>query len=193
MEKLKRFFRRFRSLYWQQFALTAGMVLLTLVLLGASFYTLSYSYTLSEKRGEMRDRAQLVAQLSADFFRAGAGDSGDQEDSLRKLAGVASVMSDAYFLICNDQGAVLLSSDERLVGRTLTVPEDIMSEILEVDGLYEGRSTVGTAYESKQFVVGVPVPGSDQPTGVVLAVMDAGELMEMWRSFIALFFMTAAG
>ena len=59
------------SLYWRQFMLTAGMVLLTLALLGVSFYALSYNYTLSEKRQEMRDRAVLVAQLSVDYFTAG--------------------------------------------------------------------------------------------------------------------------
>ena len=36
MAGLKQFTRRFRSLYWQQFVLTAGMVLLTLILLGAA-------------------------------------------------------------------------------------------------------------------------------------------------------------
>ena len=53
------------SLYWRQFMLSAGMVLLTMVLLGVSFYALSYNYTVSEKRGEMRDRANLIAQLTA--------------------------------------------------------------------------------------------------------------------------------
>ena len=43
---IEQFKRRFNSLYWHQFALTAGMVLLTLLLLGVSFFTLSY-YTLS--------------------------------------------------------------------------------------------------------------------------------------------------
>ena len=185
---------RFRGLYWQQFMLTAGMVLLTLLLLGASFYALSYSYTLTEKRGEMRQRAQLIAQLSADYLRSGGEEDGDQELTLRNLAGLASLMSDARFLICNDRGNVLLTSDETLVGRVVTVPDPIMEDILRGDGLYEGRSTVGAVYEQKQFVVGVPVGDrSDaEPLGVVLAVMDSRELMEMWRSFIGLFFMTAA-
>ena len=185
---------RFRGLYWQQFMLTAGMVLLTLLLLGASFYALSYSYTLTEKRGEMRQRAQLIAQLSADYLRSGGEEDGDQELTLRNLAGLASLMSDARFLICNDRGNVLLTSDETLVGRVVTVPDPIMEDILRGDGLYEGRSTVGAVYEQKQFVVGVPVTDrSDaEPLGVVLAVMDSRELMEMWRSFIGLFFMTAA-
>ena len=80
------------SLYWRQFMLTAGMVLLTLALLGVSFYALSYNYTLSEKRQEMRDRAVLVAQLSVDYFTAGEDAERDQEDALRSLAGVASRM-----------------------------------------------------------------------------------------------------
>ena len=33
------------SLYWRQFMLTAGMVVLTMALLGVSFYALSYNYT----------------------------------------------------------------------------------------------------------------------------------------------------
>ena len=186
--------RRFRSLYWQQFLLTAGMVLLTLLLLGASFYALSYHRTLTAKRGEMRQRAQLIAQLSAAYLRADGDDAGDQELTMRNLASLASLLSDARFLICNDRGNIMLTSDETLRGRVFTVPESIMEEVLRGDGLYEGRSTVGTAYDQRQFVVGVPVtaPDSPAPLGVVLAVMDGRELMEMWRSSIALFFMTSA-
>jgi len=194
MERLEKATRRFRSLYWQQFVLTAGMVLLALLLLGASFYALSYNYTLTEKRGEMRDRARLIAQMSAEYLQSQGEDAADQENTLRSMAGLASLMSDARFLICNDRGSVLLTSDETLVGRVVDVPGDIMEKVLRGDGLYEGRSTVGTAYEKKQFVVGVPVTarGDDTPVGMVLAVMDGRALMEMWRSFIALFFMTAA-
>ena len=51
---IEQFKRKFNSLYWHQFALTAGMVLLTLLLLGVSFFTLSYGTTTADKRGEMR-------------------------------------------------------------------------------------------------------------------------------------------
>ena len=47
---IEQFKRRFNSLYWHQFALTAGMVLLTLLLLGVSFFTLSYGTTTSGAR-----------------------------------------------------------------------------------------------------------------------------------------------
>ena len=180
------------SLYWRQFMLTAGMVVLTMALLGVSFYALSYNYTVSEKRQEMRDRAVLVAQLSVDYFTAGDDAERDQGDALRSLAGVASRMTDVDFLICDTTGSVLLTTDADLAGKTVVVPEDITQTVLGSERLYEGRSTVGV-YEKKQFVVGVPMTDADGNTlGLVLAVMNSAELMQMWRSFIALFFMTSA-
>ena len=118
------------SLYWRQFALTAGMVLLTMVLLGVSFFALSFSINVSERRSEMRSRAELIAQMSVDYFAAGADQSADQDEALRKLAVVASRMTDVDFLICNTQGNVVLTTDENLVGKALTVPEAVVSATL---------------------------------------------------------------
>ena len=47
---------RFKGIYWRTFTVTVGMVALTLVLLGASFFALTYSYIMSEKR----DRKSVV-------------------------------------------------------------------------------------------------------------------------------------
>ena len=172
------------SLYWRQFMLTAGMVVLTMALLGVSFYALSYNYTVSEKRQEMQDRAVLVAQLSVDYFTAGDDAERDQGDALRSLAGVASRMTDVDFLICNRKGDVLLTSDAGLVGKSVRVPEEIVETTFSNENGYEGRSTVGV-YEQKKFVVGVPMTDeSGNVLGLVLAVMDGTALMEMWLSLI---------
>ena len=60
---------RFHSIYWRQFALTAGMVLLTLLLLGTSFFTLTYTYIMSEKKEELQEKAVMMAELSATYSR----------------------------------------------------------------------------------------------------------------------------
>ena len=183
--------RWFHSLYWNHFILTAGIVLLTLTLLGVSFYALSYNYTVTQKRNEMRNRATLIAQMSANYLTADQADALEQEDSLRQLADVATQMTDVDFLICNQQGGVMLTSDGDLVGRQLVIPQDIRAQI--ASGGYEGRGTMGI-YAQKQFLVGVPMyhPHDRHPIGMVMAVMDSTELTEMWRSFIGLFFMTSA-
>ena len=179
---------KYKSLYWQQFMLTAGLVLLTMVLLGVSFFALSYNYTLSQRRDEMRSRAELVGRISEDYLRAGIGSDVQQE--LQDLAGVASLMSDSNFLICNPRGNVLLTSDERLVGQIVTLPQDIVETIRE-RGSYEGAHTVGV-YAYKQVVVGVPVSDGGVLLGYVLAVTETTELMEMWRAFFGLFMLTSA-
>ena len=45
----RRLTQRFQGLYWRQLFVTAGMVLLTLFLLGASFFSLSYNYAKEQK------------------------------------------------------------------------------------------------------------------------------------------------
>ena len=140
--------RKFNSLYWHQFALTASMVMLTLLLLGISFFTLSYGTTTADKRGEMRTRAELIAQVSADYFTA-AGDTGiDQAAALRKLADMASRMTDVDFLIFSTQGNVLLTTDNDLVGRSIMIPQEIVDDIQSDKALYQGRSNVNGTYSA---------------------------------------------
>ena len=181
-EKITRFRRRFDSLYWQQFLLTAGMVLLTLLLLGVSFYALSYNDTVSERRSEMRQHAELIANMSGDYLASGGQTA---SPSLQNLIALAAGLTKADFLLCNDQGYALLTSDQRLGGQVVSVPQEIQDAVFGDKGFYQGRSSIGGAYDIRQFVVTGTV-------GMVLAVMDARSLMSMWRSFIGLFFMTSA-
>ena len=190
---IEQFKRKFNSLYWHQFALTAGMVLLTLLLLGVSFFTVTYGTTTADKRGEMRTRAELIAQVSADYFTAAGDTTIDQSTALRKLADMASRMTDVDFLICSPQGNVLLTTDNDLVGRSIMIPQEIVDDILSEKALYQGRSNINNTYAAKKFAVAVPVVGEDsQLLGIVLAVMDESEIMQVWRSFIGLFLMTSA-
>ena len=107
---------RFSSIYWQQFSLIAGVVLLTLLLLGASFYALSYNYLVGEKRDEMKMRAQLIVQLTSDYIMANGEDEA-QNSGLSRMAGVASMMTEVNFLICDENGQALLTTDDTLAGR----------------------------------------------------------------------------
>lgn len=181
--------KRFSGLYWQQFALTAGMVMLTLLLLGVSFFALSYNYNFTERRDELQERASLIAQVSVDYLKSGGQ---TEDENLKRFISLGSAMTNAEFLVCNDSGYALLTADQRLGGKVVAIPQEITQEVLTGSGLYQGRSSLGGAYTSKQFVVGVPVQDGDQTIGMVLAVMNARSVMGMWRSFISLFLMTSA-
>ena len=183
---------RFSSIYWQQFSLIAGVVLLTLLLLGASFYALSYNYLVGEKRDEMKMRAQLIVQLTSDYIMANGEDEA-QNSGLSRMAGVASMMTEVNFLICDENGQALLTTDDTLAGRSIRLPGEITDKILNsVDG-FEGYTTLSGLYKLRQFAVGLPVKTSDgQVAGMVLAMIDGSQLMRLWRSFTGLFFMISA-
>lgn len=151
--------KRFSGLYWQQFALTAGMVMLTLLLLGVSFFALSYNYNFTERRDELQERASLIAQVSVDYLKSGGQ---TEDENLKRFISLGSAMTNAEFLVCNDSGYALLTADQRLGGKVVAIPQEITQEVLTGSGLYQGRSSLGGAYTSKQFVVGVPVQDGDQ-------------------------------
>lgn len=176
--------RRFRTIYWQNFLLTAGVTALTLALLGISFFTLSYSYTRSEREKDMRAKAEVVSRMVSSYVTGGS------LSGMRELASFAASVTDEDFLICNLQGNVLLTSDETLEGRVLTLPEGMVNDVLSKRDSFD-RTTLGEVYAAKHFAVGVPIESMGQTVGIVLAVTEARELTAMWRGFIGMFFVTA--
>ena len=109
---MKKFLNRhFQGLYWQQMFITTGMVLLTLALLGAAFFSLSYNYARGERNQELQAKAHVVAVYSRNFLDE--TQPLGSKDVLR-LTGFAASVSDVNFLICATDGTVLLSTDESL-------------------------------------------------------------------------------
>ena len=88
---MKDWFReRFHGLYWRQMAVTVGMVFLTLVLLGVSFFSLSYSYARGQKTDELMVRAMAVSKLSVRYLETGRYLSMEElqkDEQFRQLAG----------------------------------------------------------------------------------------------------------
>ncbi len=142
----------FRGLYWRQMFVTVGMVLLTLFLLGVSFFSLSYNYARSQENGELAAQAQVVGQLSVSYLENGRYldmEELQHEEDFQRLASFAATVSEVDFLICDVEGHVLLSTDETLSGLVVTMPEEMTAEILEegstsrrddLDGLYSATS-----------------------------------------------------
>ena len=191
----KRLHNKFRGLYWRQMFVTVGMVLLTLFLLGASFFSLSYSYARGREDEELAAQARVMGQLSVSYLENGRYldmEELQHEQDFQNLASFAATVSEVDFLICDVKGHVLLSTDAALSGLVVTMPEDMTEEVLE-KGITSSRTDVDGLYPNKRFVVGVPAVGetSQEPVGVIYAVSVTTSLENMWSGFIGLFFMTA--
>ena len=191
----KRLHNKFRGLYWRQMFVTVGMVLLTLFLLGASFFSLSYNYARGQQNEELAAQARVVGQLSVSYLENGRYldfEELQNEKDFQQLATFAATVSDVDFLICDVEGHVLLATDASLSGMVVTMPEEMTEEVLE-KGTSSRRTDIGGLYANKRFVVGVPAvsAGSSEPAGVVYAVSATTQLDSLWTGFIGLFFMTA--
>lgn len=192
---MKRIHKRFQGLYWRQLFVTAGMVMLTLFLLGASFFSLSYNYARSQQSDELLGRAEIMSRLSVDYLESGRYlniEDLRNDPGFQQLASFGATVSDVQFMICDTEGHVLLSTDENLSGKVVTMPEEMIREILE-EGSTSRRDDLDGLYEQKRMVVGVPVVNrdTDRTVGVVYAVSLSTSADTMWQGFVGLFFMTA--
>jgi len=193
---MKRYFKtHFQGMYWRQMLLTVSMVLLTLALLGASFFSLSYNYARGQESVEIQSKARVMSQLSVSYLESGR--YLDMEDlqndpDFQRLASFAAMVSDVHFMICDTQGHVLLTTDRQLDGMSLTIPGEMTRELME-KGSVTARDDLGGIYGQKRVVIGVPAvnPLSRETVGEVFAVATTASLDAMWKGFISLFVMTA--
>ena len=192
---MKDWFReRFHGLYWRQMAVTVGMVFLTLVLLGVSFFSLSYSYARGQKTDELMVRAMAVSKLSVRYLETGRYLSMEElqkDEQFRQLAATAAVISEMDILVCDMEGHVLLSTDATMEGRSVTIPPSVMDKV-SADGTWAGRSRLDQIYASKQFVGGVSVvnPATGEVLGAVFTVCASDSVDNLWRAFAGLLMMT---
>ncbi len=192
---MKRLREQFRGLYWRQMSITVGMVLLTLVLLGTVVFSLSYNYARGQKTDELLERAQVVSRLSVRYLESGrylTMEELRQDQVFQQLAATAAMISDMDILVCDEEGHVLLSTDETMEGQSITIPEGVMSAVLE-QGTWAGRSRLDQLYESKRFVGGVSVvsPTTGKVLGSVFTVSSGDTVDALWRTFAGLLVMTA--
>lgn len=182
---------RFKGIYWRTFTVTVGMVALTLVLLGASFFSLTYSYIVSEKRGELQDKAEVIAQMAVTACSKPGVLQGPWSEDLREIVSVAKRMSSTDFLIWMPSLGGFISTDGSIGNRELTLPAE-MGEKLAQGESYAGSSRLGL-YDKARFVVAVPARTAEGGTvvGPVLAVAEPNTMTEMWRAFLGIFAMTA--
>ena len=192
---MKQFRKRFQALYWRQMIVTVGMVLLTLSLLGASFFALSFNYARNQRRDEIQKTVQVMSQLSVSYLESGRYltiEELQSDPDFQQLARFAAMVSDVHFVICDKQGHALLSTDRNLDGRSLTMPEEMTREVM-AEGSASYRSDLGGLYDQRQFIIGVTAvnAATQEVVGEVFAVSSMQSLDTMWKGFIGLFFMTA--
>ena len=175
--------RRFKGIYWRQFGINVGLVALTLVLLGTSFFALTYSYIMAEKRDELETKAGIIAQMTENVHTNG---------DLREIVDMAQRMSNINFVIWVPDLGYLVGTDSSINNARLTLPA-AMGEKLAKGETYAGTSDLGI-YEKPRFIVAIPAQVTSDGcsvVGPVLAIAEPDYMTEMWRAFLGIFGVTA--
>ena len=191
-----------RSLYKRQFALTAGMILISFALLGTAFFTLSYQYTIRQTRDSMERNANYVANFTSKSRSLGVG---VEDDVYIAMIATIAQISDAVVLITEADGEMVVSTDgvtvkgyQELAGSYL--PRAVADQVVQTGG-YTGMSDLGGFFAEKRYVAGTPITvktvdltsGQTKQSlvGVAYVAAEASSLTELWRAFTSIFIFTA--
>ena len=101
-----------KSMYSRQFATMAGMILLSFLLLGASFAALSYRNIIRERRDTLSRNARYIASYTSDFVNTNGGESWILPGFQTYLSNVA-LLSDSEIMLTTNEGQVLYTTDGR--------------------------------------------------------------------------------
>ena len=181
-----------KTMYGRQFATMAGMILLSFLMLGASFATLSYQYTIQEKRDSMSRSANIIAAYTSDYINAN-GEYSWLDLSFQGQLSVLALVADTHVMVSTAQGVVVYATDgakELLELENRSIPTQIVSEV--IGGSFAGATTLGGMYEKPRYLVALPIQSGATLQGLVLVSCEASEISSMWEDLSGIFLVTAA-
>ena len=181
------------TLFRRQFLLTAGLILLSFILLAASFTALSYRYMMREKKESMEENVSYAASMTQVILQRGFDPA---EDAFPIYGPALSHISDSDLVLCDASGTVL-----RYIADGADVPDyvgsaissDVTSQMIQ-NGIYSGMSDLGI-YSGVHFAAGAPIflqtGQGDSMQYFIFMTASATDLVVLWKSLATLFFFVA--
>lgn len=182
-----------KSMYSRQFAAMAGMVLLSFLLLGASFAALSYQYTIREQQETLERNGNSIAEFTSSYLNASQDGTVWQRREFQSYLNTVAQVGNLHILLCDNSGLILFatSGTEELTDLETHSLSPALTELISNDR-YAGVSSLDGLYAERRYVVGLPILGlSNQLQGLVLITSDASGFRGIWHDITALFIVTA--
>ena len=183
-----------KTMYGRQFATMVGMVLLSFLMLGASFATLSYQYTIREKKDTLERNAKYIAQFTSNSVNDGGSGVWRTEAFQSYLSSVAMV-SDSHIIVTTPEGVIVYaaSGEAALTGLQYAPLNRQMVDAV-VGGSFTGMTTLNGLYDEPRYLVGLPITtavgGMDYLQGLVLVSCSASNISSVWRDLFAILLVT---
>ncbi len=185
-----------RSAYSRQFALVAGLILSSFLLLGASFATLSYRYTMDAQMNTLEDTAEFIGEFTANYRAQGMD---IRSEGFRAYIFSLAKISKAHVLLCETSGEIVYSADGQgkgtlndLVGQRLPA---VVTQRMLGEGEYHRHGNLGGVYSESRYIAGVPIvihtSGKDNTIGMAFVSTASDDLTQLWRQLSGIFVVAA--
>ena len=189
---------KMKSIHTRNFLFTAAMILLSLVILGISFMSVSRSYIINEKRGTLLSTSETVADLTA----AKAVETTLWDWDLRMTITSVSRSTKSDILICDTEGTVVSCSDDKLDSPSLglVIDSDIIDSINST-GHYTGIGTLSGYSSENCYIAAVPISvryhssedkSVDLTIGYVFVTSSLKSTNQIWITFAEIFLIATA-
>ena len=177
-----------RSYFFKNFIVGACMVLLSFLILGASFMGLGRTYMLGERKASIETGVEEVCRLAEAYSRTGYLDDWD----FRIILSTLSSTSGSHYFLTDLNGVIMTCSDTEIncpdIGKT--IDSAVISQLAS-SGSYFGLSTLGGLYSSAYYVAARPITTSGGfVAGYVFAGSNAASLIQVWNALFNIFFMS---
>lgn len=181
-----------KTMYGRQFATMVSMVLLSFLMLGASFATLSYQYTIREKKDTMERNARYIAEFTSDSVNTG-GELVWRTAAFQGYLNSVAKVSDTHVIIATPDGTIVYATagDSELSGMQYEqLSQDMAAQLAA--GSYVGMTTLGGLYAEPRYLVGLAVTSeTGYLQGLVLVSASASNISGMWQDLSAILLVTA--
>ena len=180
-----------KTTFSRQFSLTAGLILLSVLLLGVSFRVFLSSYVVREKQSTLYNNAVAVADLAAAYDSSGEL-SGNW--NFRISLSFASEVADADAVVCDETGTVILCSRDSLYCEHLglRIDQNYVDRVI-ANGSDTSVGVIQGLYSESRYLVAVPIVprGSNEAIGIVLVSAPRKQTTELISQTTDVFIFTA--
>ena len=180
-----------KTMYGRQFATMVGMVLLSFLMLGASFATLSYQYTIREKKDTLERNAEYIAQFTSDSVKTG-GELVWQTAAFQNYLNSVALVSDSHIMVATPEGVVVYATSGGAALPALQYAQlgrDTVEDV--VGGTCTGMTVLNGLYGEPRYLVGLPITNAGgYLQGLVLVSSSASNISGVWRDLFGILLVT---
>lgn len=162
-----------KTTFGRLFSVTALIVLVAVVGMGASFRALVKNYLTGEREEDLRATAAAVAELAAKYAGYSSGAGSDVALAFHMNLSFASQVAQTDALVCDTGGQVVTSSCQELVCRHigLTLDPDYVQQALQTGQDFRTGVLTGV-YDDERYLVAQPCLMSDGTVGGLVVVSE---------------------